>query len=243
MLGARKTAISYEKFFQWKQDIESDLSRYSSNEGQIHFAFDYGIEHIARLYDIFGFQYGWNKLHVTLSKISRAIDIFETNTSAYKGEDGQKKLARFAHISHPGVLYYIRDELEGYSQDDFRWSEDVLTEREQEKIKQAMQVLSIESGVDIFGSAFTVQRELFNLIQQYGREEIVAFLENAGELGMRFMPQNEGFSSLLIVSTRQFEEFKTSAKRLSPAPYIASYKIFIFLFLIFFSFLCHFFKF
>jgi len=191
MLGAMKTVISYKTFFQWKQEIESDLDRYQGNEGQINFAFDYGIENVARLYDIFDSQYGWSKLHVRLSKISNAVDLFKMDPFVYRGENGQKELAKASHISHPGVLYYARDEFKGYSQDNFGWSKNVFTARELEKIKQETRSLSIESGVDVFDSAFMVHKELFNLVQQYGREEVVAFLENVGDLGMSFMAQDE----------------------------------------------------
>ncbi len=203
MLGARKTVISYKKFFEWKQNIESDLAKYSGNEGQIRFVFDYEVENIARLYDIFGSQYGWNKLHVMLSQIVDAIDLFEINPSPYKGENGQKKLAKAVHISHPWILYYARNEFEEYSQDNFRWSKNVFTAKELEKIKQRMLSLSIESGVDIFDSIFIVHRELFNLAQQYGREKVVAFLKNVGTLGMSFMSQDEENTARLIQLVQQ----------------------------------------
>jgi len=203
MLGAQRTVISYKKFFRWKQDIGSDLAKYSGNEGQIHFVFDYGIENIARLYDIFGAQYGWNKLYVTLEQISNAVDLFKMNPSSYKGENGQKKLAKDSHIPHPGILYYARDEFEGYSQDDFEWSKNVFTARDLEKIRQEILSLSIESGVNVVDSIFTVHMELFNLAQQYGREEVIAFLKNVGDLGLSFMSKNEENAARLFQLAQQ----------------------------------------
>ncbi|MDP8234144.1 MAG: hypothetical protein P9M06_05030 [Candidatus Saelkia tenebricola] len=191
-LGAVKVAISQGRFFKWKQEIDSNLERYSDNEGQIRFAFDYGIENVARLYDIFGAQYGWNKLHVMLGQISKAIDLFEINAVHYKGENGQKQLAQESHISHPGILYYVRGELGGYQDDEFRWSENVFTSKELDKIKQVMQSLSIESEADIFDLTSGIHRDLFNLVQQHSREEVVEFLKEAGTLGISFISENPG---------------------------------------------------
>ena len=46
-------------------------------------------------------------------------------------------------------------------------------------------------------------KELFNLIQQYGREEVVTFLKKVGDLGMSFMPQGEENTARLFQLAQQ----------------------------------------
>ena len=203
-LNAVKTARSYDTFFEWKDAIEGDLDRYRGNEGQINFAFDYGCEQLSCLYDIFGAQYGWMKLHAGLDQVAAAVDLFDQHEkerlsqdgvkpSIYAGELGLRELAEAVDIRHPYILYYARGYFDGYSDQEFNWSWDVFGTKEEYEIEKNTIYLTNLTGIDIKNVFLIVQRDLYNLAHEVGVDRVADFIQQVGSRGISFMELEEGF--------------------------------------------------
>ena len=128
-LGLNKAYFGCEKFLNLRSKVYTNPENYRGNEGLIRLAFEGDVGSLTQLYDAFDYkaeELNWERLNGSLSKLKRAKQLFEKHSldaalEEYGGLEGLSLLAERASIDDLRIVYYTRNEFEGYDPELFGW--------------------------------------------------------------------------------------------------------------------------
>lgn len=172
-LKAQKVYFSWRRFFELKREINANSDKYRRNEGLVRLGFEVGVNKLSDLYDTFYLEaqeLGWKRLDVTLEKLQKAKKIFETNPVKYRGYEGMRNLATASNIDNPRIIYYARNEFQGYIQDDFNWRENVISRKEWDMLEGRLK----DAGLNI---------TVGGMLRKVDEETLIALMEATSNWG------------------------------------------------------------